>query len=72
MGSRDRARNTCTAHHRIPKFSAVRRSQFGAAPNTQACPVDLALPGVLPVINTRAPLRRAIQFGLADWRDDRA
>ncbi|MGZ5817631.1 MAG: Asp-tRNA(Asn)/Glu-tRNA(Gln) amidotransferase subunit GatB, partial [Burkholderiaceae bacterium] len=25
--------------------------QFGAEPNTQACPVDLALPGVLPVLN---------------------
>jgi aspartyl-tRNA(Asn)/glutamyl-tRNA(Gln) amidotransferase subunit B len=38
--------------------------QFGAAPNTQACPVDLALPGVLPVMN-RGAVERAIQFGLA-------
>ena len=37
---------------------------FGAAPNTQACPVDLALPGVLPVLN-RGAVERAIQFGLA-------
>jgi aspartyl-tRNA(Asn)/glutamyl-tRNA(Gln) amidotransferase subunit B len=37
---------------------------FGAAPNTQACPVDLALPGVLPVMNKGA-VERAIQFGLA-------
>ncbi len=37
---------------------------FGAAPNTQACPVDLALPGVLPVMN-RGAVERAIQFGLA-------
>ena len=37
---------------------------FGAAPNTQACPVDLALPGVLPVLNQGA-VERAIQFGLA-------
>jgi aspartyl-tRNA(Asn)/glutamyl-tRNA(Gln) amidotransferase subunit B len=37
---------------------------FGAQPNTQACPVDLALPGVLPVMN-RAAVERAIQFGLA-------
>jgi len=37
---------------------------FGAAPNTQACPVDLALPGVLPVLNKGA-VERAIQFGLA-------
>jgi len=37
---------------------------FGAAPNTQACPVDLALPGVLPVLN-RGAVERAIQCGLA-------
>lgn len=37
---------------------------FGAEPNTQACPVDLALPGVLPVLNKGA-VERAIQFGLA-------
>jgi aspartyl-tRNA(Asn)/glutamyl-tRNA(Gln) amidotransferase subunit B len=37
---------------------------FGAPPNTQACPVDLAMPGVLPVMNIGA-VERAIQFGLA-------
>ena len=37
---------------------------FGAEPNTQACAVDLALPGVLPVAN-RGAVERAIQFGLA-------
>src|SRR6185437_1592649 len=37
---------------------------FGAAPNTQASAVDLALPGVLPVIN-RGAVERAIRFGLA-------
>jgi aspartyl-tRNA(Asn)/glutamyl-tRNA(Gln) amidotransferase subunit B len=37
---------------------------FGAAPNTQACAVDLALPGVLPVMN-RAAVECAIRFGLA-------
>ncbi len=37
---------------------------FGAAPNTQACAVDLALPGTLPVAN-RAAVERAIRFGLA-------
>ncbi len=37
---------------------------FGAEPNTQACPVDLALPGVLPVMNKQA-VQCAIQFGLA-------
>ena len=38
--------------------------QFGAEPNTQASPVDLALPGVLPVMNKGA-VQRAIEFGLA-------
>jgi len=37
---------------------------FGAAPNTQASAVDLALPGVLPVVN-RGAVERAIRFGLA-------
>ncbi|MEG2156101.1 MAG: Asp-tRNA(Asn)/Glu-tRNA(Gln) amidotransferase GatCAB subunit B, partial [Burkholderiaceae bacterium] len=37
---------------------------FGAAPNTQAAVVDLALPGVLPVLN-RGAVERAIKFGLA-------
>jgi aspartyl-tRNA(Asn)/glutamyl-tRNA(Gln) amidotransferase subunit B len=37
---------------------------FGAPPNTQACEVDLALPGVLPVLNREA-VACAIRFGLA-------
>ena len=37
---------------------------FGAEPNTQACAVDLALPGALPVMN-RAAVACAIRFGLA-------
>lgn len=37
---------------------------FGAEPNTQACAVDLALPGTLPVFNENAQ-RMAIMFGLA-------
>ena len=37
---------------------------FGAEPNTQACAVDLALPGTLPVFNEDA-LRMAVKFGLA-------
>ncbi len=37
---------------------------FGAEPNTQACPVDLALPGVLPVLNREA-VACAIRLGLA-------
>ena len=36
---------------------------FGAEPNTQASPVDLALPGTLPVLN-RGAVERAILFGL--------
>ena len=36
---------------------------FGAAPNTQACAVDLGLPGVLPVVNEEA-INMAIKFGL--------
>ncbi len=37
---------------------------YGAAPNTQACEVSIALPGVLPVMNTEAA-RLAVKFGLA-------
>ena len=37
---------------------------FGGAPNTQATAIDLALPGVLPVLN-RGAVERAIRFGLA-------
>jgi len=37
---------------------------YGAAPNTQACAVDIALPGVLPVMNRQAALL-AVKFGLA-------
>jgi aspartyl-tRNA(Asn)/glutamyl-tRNA(Gln) amidotransferase subunit B len=39
-------------------------TNFGASPNTQACAVDLALPGVLPVLNRQA-VEHAICFGLA-------
>jgi aspartyl-tRNA(Asn)/glutamyl-tRNA(Gln) amidotransferase subunit B len=39
-------------------------TRFGAAPNTQASAVDLALPGTLPVMN-RGAVERAIRFGLA-------
>jgi aspartyl-tRNA(Asn)/glutamyl-tRNA(Gln) amidotransferase subunit B len=37
---------------------------FGAEPNTQACAVDLGMPGVLPVLNREA-VRMAIRFGVA-------
>jgi len=41
---------------------------FGAAPNTQASAVDIALPGVLPVLNGRA-VELAVRFGLAVGAD---
>jgi aspartyl-tRNA(Asn)/glutamyl-tRNA(Gln) amidotransferase subunit B len=37
---------------------------FGAEPNTQACAIDLAMPGTLPVVNKQA-IGYAIMFGLA-------
>ena len=37
---------------------------FGAAPNTQACAIDLGFPGVLPVLNKEA-VHQAVMFGLA-------
>ena len=37
---------------------------FGAPPNTQACAVDLGMPGVLPVLNREA-VRMALTFGVA-------
>lgn len=37
---------------------------YGAEANTQACSVDLGLPGVLPVLNKEA-VHKAVQFGLA-------
>lgn len=39
-------------------------TKFGAEPNTQACAIDLAMPGTLPVLNEEA-LRMAVMFGLA-------
>jgi aspartyl-tRNA(Asn)/glutamyl-tRNA(Gln) amidotransferase subunit B len=50
-----------TTNSKIFSGSSIR---FGAEPNTQASPVDLALPGVLPVMNHGA-VERAIRFGLA-------
>jgi aspartyl-tRNA(Asn)/glutamyl-tRNA(Gln) amidotransferase subunit B len=44
-------------------FSGASTS-FGAEPNTQACAVDLGLPGVLPVLNKEAVMM-ALRFGLA-------
>ncbi len=44
-------------------FSAA-STKYGAEPNTQACAVDLGLPGVLPVLNAEV-IRMAASFGLA-------
>ena len=48
----------------VSKIFSGTATQFGAAPNTQASPIDLALPGVLPVMN-RGAVERAITFGLS-------
>lgn len=39
-------------------------TEFGADPNTQACAIDLGLPGVLPVLNEEV-VKMAVKFGLA-------
>ncbi len=44
-------------------FSAA-STQYGQKPNSQACAVDLGLPGVLPVLNVEA-VNKAIKFGVA-------
>ena len=44
-------------------FSGASTS-FGAEPNTQACAIDLAMPGTLPVLNKQA-VHYAVMFGLA-------
>jgi len=44
-------------------FSAA-ATAYGAEPNTQACAIDLGMPGVLPVLNAEA-VRMAVKFGLA-------
>ena len=48
----------------LSKIFSSAPTAFGAAPNTQASVVDMALPGVLPVLNKGA-VERAIRFGLA-------
>lgn len=39
-------------------------TQFGQAPNTQACAIDLGMPGILPVLNKEV-VKMAVRFGLA-------
>ena len=58
------------------KIFSSASTAYGAEPNTQACAVDLGLPGVLPVLNQEA-VKMAIKFGLAinaawrsRWRPD--
>ncbi|MDH5471897.1 MAG: Asp-tRNA(Asn)/Glu-tRNA(Gln) amidotransferase subunit GatB [Gammaproteobacteria bacterium] len=46
------------------KIFSSASTAYGAEPNTQACAVDLGLPGVLPVVNQEA-IRMAAKFGLA-------
>ncbi len=46
------------------KIFSASSTAFGAAPNSQASAVDIALPGVLPVLN-KAAVECAIRFGLA-------
>jgi aspartyl-tRNA(Asn)/glutamyl-tRNA(Gln) amidotransferase subunit B len=48
----------------VSKIFSGAPTAFGAPPNTQACGIDIALPGVLPVLN-RGAVERAIRFGLA-------
>ncbi|WP_153146900.1 Asp-tRNA(Asn)/Glu-tRNA(Gln) amidotransferase subunit GatB [Dechloromonas sp. H13] len=48
----------------VSKIFSGAATAFGGAPNTQACAVDLALPGVLPVLNRKA-VDCAIRFGLS-------
>ena len=46
------------------KIFSSAATAYGAEPNTQACAIDLGLPGVLPVLN-REVVRMAVTFGLA-------
>ncbi len=46
------------------KIFSSASTAYGAEPNTQACAVDLGLPGVLPVLNKQA-VQMAVKFGLA-------
>ena len=48
----------------VSKIFSGAPTAYGAEPNTQSCAVDLALPGVLPVLN-KAAVEKAITFGLA-------
>jgi aspartyl-tRNA(Asn)/glutamyl-tRNA(Gln) amidotransferase subunit B len=64
MGSRHRHRDARAALDPIQDLFLAASTAFGAEPNTQANAVDIALPGVLPVLNKGA-VECAIKFGLA-------
>jgi aspartyl-tRNA(Asn)/glutamyl-tRNA(Gln) amidotransferase subunit B len=55
---------THTQLRTVSKIFSGASTEYGAEPNRQACAVDLALPGVLPVLNKEA-VAHAIRFGLA-------
>ena len=55
---------THTQLQTVSKIFSGASVKYGAEPNTQACEVSLALPGVLPVLNKQA-VHCAIKFGLA-------
>ncbi|WP_018947442.1 Asp-tRNA(Asn)/Glu-tRNA(Gln) amidotransferase subunit GatB [Thioalkalivibrio sp. AKL17] len=48
----------------VSKIFSGAPTAYGAEPNRQACPVDLGMPGVLPVLN-RGVVERAVMLGLA-------
>nr|VFJ61539.1 MAG: aspartyl/glutamyl-tRNA(Asn/Gln) amidotransferase subunit B [Candidatus Kentron sp. FW] len=48
----------------VSKIFSGAPTRYGGEPNTQACAIDLGLPGVLPVLNREA-VRMAVKFGLA-------
>jgi aspartyl-tRNA(Asn)/glutamyl-tRNA(Gln) amidotransferase subunit B len=52
----------------LSKLFSGAATAYGAEPNTQACAIDLALPGALPVLNAEA-VNMAIKFGLSVQAD---
>ena len=54
----------------VSKIFSGAATAFGAEPNTQACAVDLALPGTLPVMN-RGAVERAIRLRHSLWSGHR-
>ena len=69
MDTRWSSASRCTSSsRRARRSSAAARRDFGAPPNTNTCPVCLALPGALPVLNERAvelAVRAALALGCA-------